>query len=185
MVDLVDRAYVRLYDKMRAALKGIPHPLIDQGKLDDIAHGFYHSRLEGGEGHLEVAKNIYYQREKLAHMVLSLKPFGCMPSTQSEAVQAAAQGAFGDMIFLPIETSGEGRVNALSRVQMALGEARAKARSEFEEALQETGLTRQTLSQAIASQPDLRRPSYSIPSHPGSTAAATHLAYHVRDRFPA
>ena len=37
-----------------------------------------------------------------------------------------------DMIFLPIETSGEGEVNAHSRVQMALGEAKAKARLEFE-----------------------------------------------------
>ena len=35
------------------------------------------------------------------------------------------------MIFLPIETSGEGEVNAHSRVQMALGEAKAKAKLEF------------------------------------------------------
>ena len=36
-----------------------------------------------------------------------------------------------DMIYLPIETSGEGEINAHSRVQMALGEAKVKAKKEF------------------------------------------------------
>lgn len=43
------------------------------------------------------------------------------------------------LIFLPIETFGEGEVNAHSRVQMALGEAKVKAKSEFEECLKSTG----------------------------------------------
>ena len=64
-------------------------------------------------------------------MVLSLKPFGCMPSTQSDGVQSAVSNHYKNMIFLPIETSGEGDVNAHSRVQMALGEAKAKAKAEF------------------------------------------------------
>ena len=46
---------------------------------------------------------------------------------------------FKDMIFLPIETSGEGEVNAHSRVQMALAEAKAKARAEFDSVLSQTG----------------------------------------------
>ena len=33
-------------------------------------------RAGGGEGHLEVAKNIYYSNKDMCHMVLSLKPFG-------------------------------------------------------------------------------------------------------------
>ena len=37
------------------------------------------------------------------------------------------------MIYLPIETSGEGEINAHSRVQMALGEAKTKAKREFAE----------------------------------------------------
>ena len=45
-------------------------------------------------------------------MVLSLKPFGCMPSTQSDGAQAAVVSHFKDMIYLPIETSGEGEMNA-------------------------------------------------------------------------
>ena len=62
-------------------------------------------------------------------MVLALKPFGCMPSSQSDGVQSAVINKFKDMIFLPIETSGEGEVNAHSRVQMALGEAKVKAKT--------------------------------------------------------
>jgi hypothetical protein len=45
------------------------------------------------------------------------------------------------MIFLPLETSGESEVNAHSRVQMALGEARNKARTEFNKILNEAGLS--------------------------------------------
>ncbi len=45
------------------------------------------------------------------------------------------------MIYLPIETSGEGEINAHSRVQMALGEAKNKAKKEFAEALEKSGLT--------------------------------------------
>ena len=67
-------------------------------------------------------------------MVLALKPFGCMPSSQSDGVQSAVVNHFKDMIFLPIETSGEGEINAHSRVQMALGEAKVKAKAEFEQA---------------------------------------------------
>jgi predicted nucleotide-binding protein (sugar kinase/HSP70/actin superfamily) len=62
-------------------------------------------------------------------MVLALRPFGCMPSTQSDGVQSRVVNKFKDMIFLPIETSGEGGVNAHSRVQMALAEAQSKARA--------------------------------------------------------
>jgi hypothetical protein len=91
-----------------------------------LAHPFYHQLARGGEGYMEVGKNVYYTVNHLCHMVLALKPFGCMPSTQSDGVQSRVVNKFKDMIFLPIETSGEGEVNAHSRVQMALAEAKAK-----------------------------------------------------------
>ena len=71
-------------------------------------------------------------------MVLSLKPFGCMPSTQSDGAQSAVVSNYKDMIYLPVETSGEGEINAHSRVQMALGEAKNKAKKEFAEALEQS-----------------------------------------------
>ena len=106
--------------------------------MERLGHPYYHSRSQGGEGHLEVAKNIYYSAKKLCHMVLSLKPFGCMPSTQSDGAQAAVVSQYRDMIFLPIETSGGGEVIAHSRVQMALGRASVKARKEMADVLRTT-----------------------------------------------
>lgn len=43
-------------------------------------------------------------------------------------MQSGVANKFKDMIFLPIEASGEGEINAHSRVQMAVAEAKAKAR---------------------------------------------------------
>ena len=68
-------------------------------------------------------------------MVLALKPFGCLPSMQSDAVQASLVERFPEVSFLPIETSADGEIHAYSRVQMALSEAKAKASLEFEQAL--------------------------------------------------
>ena len=99
-------------------------------------------------------------------MVLALKPFGCMPSSQSDGVQSAVINKYKDMIFLPIETSGEGEVNAHSRVQMALGEAKAKARAEFEKALESTGKRLDDIKEYVAEHQELRRPLYHVPHHP-------------------
>jgi predicted nucleotide-binding protein (sugar kinase/HSP70/actin superfamily) len=154
---------------------------VSQPLLAKLAGPFYHSRLDAGEAHTEVGKNIYYHNRRLAHMVLSLKPFGCLPSTQSDGVQAAVQGAFGDMIFLPIETSGEGKVNALSRVQMALGEAKQRARKEFDAALSETGLTLDDVHQILERRPEFERPSTRIPQHSGTVGGAANLVYYVKD----
>ncbi len=123
-----EMAWERLYARTARRMGGITPPLVSQRELARLAHPFYHSLARGGEGHLEVGKNVYYTTNKLCHMVLALKPFGCMPSSQSDGVQSAVVNRFPEMTFLPIETAGEGEINAYSRVQMALGEARARAR---------------------------------------------------------
>ena len=138
---IAEVVFVREYNRLRAAFGNMPHALTDQYEMQRIAHPYYNTRLEGGEGHLEVAKNIYYTNKNLCHMVLSVKPFGCMPSTQSDGVQSAVISHFKDILYLPIETSGEGEINAHSRVQMVLGEARTKARLEMEQTLASAGLT--------------------------------------------
>ena len=131
--------YNHQYRRVVRQLGGIAHPLVNMDDLAALAAPYYNVFARGGEGHIEVAKNIYYTVNKKAHMVLSLKPFGCMPSSQSDGVQSAVMNRFSDMIFLPIETAGEGEIGAHSRVQMALGEARNKARVEFSQALASTG----------------------------------------------
>jgi hypothetical protein len=152
---------------MRLALGGTAHRLVNQLELQRLGHPYYHSRARGGEGHLEIAKNIYYANHDLSHMVLSLKPFGCMPSTQSDGAQAAVVSHYPDMIYLPVETSGEGDINAYSRVQMGLGEAKAKCKHEFQHALLGCGYTLEQIHNYISEHRHLRRPIQLIPHHNG------------------
>jgi predicted nucleotide-binding protein (sugar kinase/HSP70/actin superfamily) len=174
-----EHLYAHLYRRIIDGLGGIGHELLDMRELASLAQPYYHRFARGGEGHLEVAKNIYYTVHKKAHMVLSLKPFGCMPSSQSDGVQSAVMNHFKDMIFLPIETSGEGEINAHSRVQMALGEAKAKAKLEFQQALESTGKRLDDIQAFVAEHPELRRPFYKVPHRDGVTGTAANFVLHV------
>jgi predicted nucleotide-binding protein (sugar kinase/HSP70/actin superfamily) len=157
------------------------HRLVPQKELSRLAHPFYHQLARGGEGFMEVGKNVYYTVNHLCHMVLALKPFCCMPSTQSDAVQSGVVSKYKDMIFLPIETSGEGEVNAHSRVQMALAEARAKARAEFDSVLSKTGKSLEDLRGYVEDHPRLRRALYKVPHRDGVAGTAAQFAWHVSD----
>ena len=114
-------------------------------------------------------------------MVLSLKPFGCMPSSQSDGAQVAVVEQFKDMIYLPIETSGEGEVNAHSRVQMALGSARVKAKEEFKSALARTGKSLEDMKVYVEDHPELKRPMYKVPKTEGIVGTAANFILHVSD----
>ena len=179
---LAETIFKREYHRLVDALGPLGHHLADQYELQRIGHPFYNSRAGGGEGHLEVAKNIYYSNKDLAHMVLSVKPFGCMPSTQSDGAQAAVVSHFKDIIYLPIETSGEGEVNAHSRVQMALGEAKNKAKREFAEVLERINMTLEDLQQFVDEHPETKRPMYHVPHTKGIVGVAANFAMHVADR---
>lgn len=182
---LADRVLAREYNRMRHALGGTTHALVNQLELTRVGHPYYNSRAGGGEGHLEVAKNIYYTNRDLCHMVLSLKPFGCMPSTQSDGAQAAVVSHFPDMIFLPVETSGEGDINAYSRVQMALGEAKTKSRDELARAVARSGYSLEQIRAYVARHRDLRRPLRPTAHHPGVVGRAANFVLDVASRMRA
>jgi predicted nucleotide-binding protein (sugar kinase/HSP70/actin superfamily) len=171
------------YHRVARNLGGITHHLAPQEELAELAHPFYNQFARGGEGHLEVGKNVYYTVHRLCHMVLALKPFGCMPSSQSDGVQSGVINKFKDMIFLPIETSGEGEVNAHSRVQMALGEAKVKAKLEFEECLKSTGKRLEDIKEYVEEHPELKRPFYHVPVREGVAGTAAQFVLHVSDRM--
>lgn len=181
-LSLAERVLRREWERHRAALGGLPHPLADQYELQRLAHPYYNSRAAGGEGHLEVAKNLYYSNHGLAHMVLSLKPFGCMPSTQSDAVQSAVTSHYPDMVFLPVETAGEGEINAHSRVQMALGDARAKAAAELDEALAASGMSLDAVRDYAADHPRLTSAAYHVPATAGVAGTAATFVRHVAEQ---
>lgn len=175
--------WTHFYHRVGKKMGGLTHHLVPQKELEHLARPYYHGLARGGEGYMEVGKNIYYSENRLCHMVLALKPFGCMPSSQSDGVQSAVINRFKDMIFLPIETSGEGEVNAHSRVQMALGEARAKARLEFETVLRSTGKRLEDIREYVAENPELRRPFYHVPHYEGVTGTAACFVRHVSGRM--
>ncbi len=178
---LADKILFREYERYRQAIGGTAHELVNQQELVRLGHPYYNAKSGGGEGHLEVAKNIYYCNKDLAHMVLSLKPFGCMPSTQSDGAQAAVISHYTDMIFLPIETSGEGDINAHSRTQMALGEAKFKCKAEFNEAVEATGYTLEAIREFVHAPEnrDLRRPLQKVPHTEGVIGRAANFVLHV------
>ncbi len=169
------------YHRTIRHMGGTVHRLVPQKELARLAHPFYHQLARGGEGYMEVGKNVYYTVNHLCHMVLALKPFGCMPSTQSDAVQSRVVSKYKDMIFLPIETSGEGEVNAHSRVQMALAEARAKARAEFDCVLGKTGKRLDDIRGYVDEHPHLKRALYRVPHREGIAGTAAQFAWHVSD----
>ncbi|CAA6802843.1 MAG: Activator of (R)-2-hydroxyglutaryl-CoA dehydratase [uncultured Sulfurovum sp.] len=94
-------------------------------KLSNLAKAYYPLDSSGGEGFLEVAHLIESVKENLADLVISVKPFGCMPSSSvSDGIQSLITNRFPSSNFLAIETSGEGGANFYSRVQMALFKAK-------------------------------------------------------------
>jgi hypothetical protein len=113
--------------------------------MDEIAkvgHSFYNNELRGGEGHMEVAKLVLNVAKQKANMTLSVKPFGCMPSSGvSDGIQTVITELHPDAIYCPVETSGDGAVNFYSRVQMYMFKARERARQEHQAALDQYGIT--------------------------------------------
>lgn len=165
------RLYKSFYTFYRSAFGFRTTPLVSQKELAEAAGDYYDIRIGGGEGHMEVGKHILTFKKREAHMVASIKPFGCMPSTQSDGVQSKVVSDLKESIFLPIETSGDGEVNVKSRVQMKLYEARVRARDEVDDALRRHGLAIEEVRAFAAGQPRLLRPTQSLPHRYVSTAA--------------
>ncbi|MCC7159393.1 MAG: hypothetical protein IT281_07635, partial [Ignavibacteria bacterium] len=85
------------------------------------------------------------------------------------------------MIFIPIETSGEGDVNAHSRVQMALGEAKAKAKLEFKKCMDATGYTIDEVRAYVEANDYLQRPFYRIGHRKGIVGIAANFVMDVTE----
>src|SRR5581483_2534016 len=174
-----ERIWTRQYNRIATALGGLAHRLPSQDELARLAAPFYNPLARGGEGHLEIGKTLYHTRHHHCHMVLSLKPFGCLPSTQSDGAQSAVVSRFPDILFLPLETAGDGEIHARSRVQMVLADAKARARHEFEDALDATGRPLQEIRSYVVDHPALCHPLYAVPPHPGVAGTAANFVLHV------
>jgi predicted nucleotide-binding protein (sugar kinase/HSP70/actin superfamily) len=155
--------------------------LSDMGEIAEISHAFYDNNLRGGEGHMEVGKLIMNVAHQKVNMTVSVKPFGCMPSSSvSDGVQSMITELYPQAIFLPIETNGDGAVNVYSRVQMQLFKAKQQAQKELDKALAETGQTLEEVKAWLAKHPKYTHAFHRSPHRAGSTAAD--LVYEVGER---
>ncbi|RMH79445.1 MAG: hypothetical protein D6674_07885 [Acidobacteria bacterium] len=172
--------YKLVYNRLRKALNYIPNPLPDQRELKELAKPYFYYRLTGGEGHMLVGKALYAYRHKHAHMICELSPYGCLPNTMSVGAMAKVLGDYPDLLYAPIEIKGDAEVHAYSRCQMILTEAKRRAKEEFEEALERTGLTVERVREFEEERPELRRATYKVP-HYGYAGTSANYVMHVAE----
>ena len=150
-------------------------PKVDMDEIATISHQYYDSHLRGGEGHMEVGKLIQMVKKKKNHMVISVKPFGCMPSSGvSDGIQSLITARYPQAIFSAIETTGDGMVNVQSRIQMDLFKARKKAQTEYQDLLDEIGLSQEQAEARLMNR-GLHRALY-YPRHTVAGTGANALA---------
>ena len=154
--------------------------LSDMDEIATISHQYYDNHLRGGEGHMEVGKLIQFVEQRKSHMVISVKPFGCMPSSGvSDGVQSLVTARYADAIFCAIETTGDGAVNVQSRVLMYLFKARQKAQQEYDALRQTSGRSQQQLEDLVRRR-RLARSLYYPPHHVAGTASNLLIALDPR-----
>ncbi len=138
--------------------------LPDMEHIAKISHQFYNNNLRGGEGHMEVGKLIHNVVDQKVNMTLSVKPFGCMPSSAvSDGVQSLITELYPTAIFLPIETNGDGAVNVYSRIQMQLFKAKQAAEKEVKTLLDKNGWTMEDYQQLANGNKTLSNAGYRSP----------------------
>ena len=146
--------------------------LPDMDDVADVAKDYYSNDLRGGEGHMEVGKLIINVVKQKAHITVSVKPFGCMPSSGvSDGVQSLITSKFPGSIFCAVETSGDGATNFYSRVQMYMFKARIAADEELQRTYKELGLTEPQVRDFLAKNPRFASPLHKPPHVIAGTAA--------------
>jgi len=179
---LLERIYRGTYNRFRKALANLPNELPDQEELRRLAEPFYHFELRGGEGHMLIGKAIHSYHHKKAHMTCELSPYSCMPNTMSVGSMANVLGKYPDLLYAPIEVKGDSEVHALSRCQMILTEARRRAKAEFKDALEKTGLNVEAIRNREERHPELRRATYCVPHHGYAGSAANYVLHLAKDQ---
>jgi predicted nucleotide-binding protein (sugar kinase/HSP70/actin superfamily) len=169
---VADMAIRAAFHTFGAAIGFNGYKLPDMDVIAETAHAHYNNQVRGGEGHMEVGKFILNVLHNKSHMTLSVKPFGCMPSSGvSDGVQSLITAKYPQSIFCAIETSGDGKVNVQSRVQMFLFKARQAAQKEYADMLERLGITREQVIEFFATHPTFASPLRRSPHAAAGTAA--------------
>ena len=103
--------------------------LEDLDRLCALAAPWYPDDALGGSGHLEVARALAAAADRSAELVISIKPFGCLPSSCiSDGVLAPLlRRTPGAPAYLTLETTGDSHATVESRLEMALHAATLRA----------------------------------------------------------
>lgn len=180
MFGLADRIIRVLFQTYAKTIGLYDYHLPDMDEISEVSHKHYNNHLRGGEGHMEVGKLILNVVKRKVNMTLSVKPFGCMPSSGvSDGVQSLITEKYPDAIFLPIETTGDGAINFYSRIQMMLFKAKQAAQKEFDEAVTRKEFTAEQL-RGLSSISKFTHP-FRTSRHFGACTAAN-LVYDIRLR---
>ena len=95
--------------------------LTNHSALAREAKDHFDLHVVGGEDHMEVAHHIHIAKNKLADLIISVKPFTCLSSSGvSDGVQSKVSDLFPQVEFLAVETNGDSAANFYSRIQMAM-----------------------------------------------------------------
>lgn len=96
--------------------------------------------FRGGYGHIEVALAVRAAQQRRAHVVFSVKSFGCLPSgaVSDEIVPTALAGA---LPFLAVEVCADGAAARESRLMLRVAAAVQRAQAEFQQACAQRGVT--------------------------------------------
>jgi predicted nucleotide-binding protein (sugar kinase/HSP70/actin superfamily) len=159
--------------------------LPDMDLVAEVADRYYSNDLRGGEGHMEVGKLIVNVTHKKAHMTVSVKPFGCMPSSGvSDGVQSVITNRYPGTIFCAVETSGDGATNFYSRVQMYMFKARLAAQEELKKTYEKCGVTEQQVRDFLAKNPKFASTLHHAPHEIDGEGIAGSAACLVREVAP-
>jgi predicted nucleotide-binding protein (sugar kinase/HSP70/actin superfamily) len=173
MLRLADRALRVMFECFARPIGLYDFHLPDMNEIAEIALPYYTNDVRGGEGHMEVGKLIYNVMHGKAHMTLSVKPFGCMPSSSvSDGVQSLVTARYPGAIYCAVETSGDGATNFYSRVQMFLFKARQAAEAELTRTYTECGVTEGEVRAFLKANPKYASPLH-VPPHTSPCTAAS------------
>ncbi|MCC6994650.1 MAG: hypothetical protein IT370_08585 [Deltaproteobacteria bacterium] len=120
-----ERLVTRLHRGAAAAL-GLPATLPDLDDLATLAAPHYAPALRGGMGHLEVATYLACARDASADLVVSIKPFGCLPSSALSDGVLPALARTRRPVWVALETTGDATAQLESRLELALDQARSR-----------------------------------------------------------
>ena len=120
---------LRAFFQRTARAAGVTIHLPDMDDLGTLAAPHYSPALRGGAGHLELGALLEADRDGTADLVVSIKPFGCLPASAVSDGVATVVARRTRCAFVAIETTGDGEAQVHSRLELALEMARARRAS--------------------------------------------------------